>query len=125
MGDREQRELALAALYRIEEKDGKYIVPSQSGDGTTYMADPESRHCSCPDHRDRAIKCKHMFAVEFVQTREHGPDGTETVTRTFKVTEKVTYKQEWPAYNKAQKGEKRQFQEILSDLCRAIPAPGV
>jgi hypothetical protein len=65
MDNREQRGLALAALYRIEQKDGKYIVlgglslfppdvldyrieqkdgkyivPSQSGNGTTYAAHP-------------------------------------------------------------------------------------
>ena len=125
MGDREQRGLALAALYRIDQVDGKWIVPSQSGDGTKYTVDPHPDYpsCTCPDHRDRAVKCKHMFAVEFVQTRERGPDGTETVTRTFKVTEKVTYKQDWPSYNKAQTEEKGRFQAILSDLCRAIPTP--
>jgi len=31
MDTREQRGLALAALYRIEQVDGKYIVPSQKG----------------------------------------------------------------------------------------------
>jgi transposase len=123
MSDREQRGLALAALYRIEMVDGKWLVPSQSGDGTKYVVDPEKRHCNCPDHDTRGIKCKHMFAVEFVQTREQHPDGTETVTRTFKVTEKVTYKQDWPNYNKAQTNEKRLFLSILSDLCDGIREP--
>lgn len=122
-GDREQRGLALAALYRIEQVDGKWLVPSQTGDGTKYVVDPEARHCTCPDHRDRAVKCKHMFAVEFVQTRERHPDGTETVTRTFTVQERVTYKQNWPAYNAAQTTEKRMFLSILSDLCDGIQAP--
>jgi hypothetical protein len=27
-----------------------------------------------------------MFAVEFTQTRERGPDGGETITRTFNVS---------------------------------------
>jgi transposase len=123
MNDREQRGLALAALYRIDKVGGKYIVPSQKGDGTTYVVDPEKHHCTCRDHEDRAIKCKHMFAVEFVQTREKGEDGTETVTRTFKVTEKVTYKQDWPNYNKAQTQEKRLFLGMLADLCRGIDEP--
>jgi len=123
MDTREQRGLALAALYRIEQVEGKYIVPSQTGDGRTYTVDPEKRHCTCRDHEDRAIKCKHMFAVEFVQTRERNVDGTETVTRTFKVTEKVTYKQDWPAYNRAQTTEKAQFQTLLCDLCQGVPEP--
>src|SRR6266581_3027267 len=66
MNDREQRGLALAALYRIEQQDGKWLVPSQTGNGTRYTvdADPEHPDCNCPDHRDRGVKCKHMFAVE-------------------------------------------------------------
>ncbi|WP_435005192.1 transposase [Tundrisphaera lichenicola] len=123
MNEREQRGLALAALYRIDKVGGKYVVPSQRGDGTTYVVDPEARHCTCRDHEDRAIKCKHMFAVEFLQTRERGEDGTETVTRTFKVTEKVTYKQDWPNYNRAQTQEKRLFLTMLADLCRGIDEP--
>ena len=125
MNDREQRGLALAALYRIEQVDGKWLVPSQKGNGTTYEVDPERRHCDCPDHEQRGVKCKHMFAVEFVQTRERKPDGTETVTRTFKVTERVTYKQDWPNYNRAQTQEKGMFLSILADLCRAIDEPKV
>jgi transposase len=125
MNDREQRGLALAALYRIEQKDGKYIVPSQKGNGDTYTVDPNASHpcCTCPDFETRGIKCKHMFAVEFVQSRETKPDGTETITRSFKVTERVTYKQDWPNYNKAQTQEKRLFLSILADLCRGIEQP--
>lgn len=121
MSDREQRGLALAALYKIEPTpDGKWVVPSQKGNGTTYTVDPERPHCDCPDHRDRGVKCKHMFAVEFVQTRERKPDGTEVVTRSVKLTERVTYKQDWPNYNKAQTQEKRMFLAILADLCRGV-----
>jgi transposase len=125
MNDREQRGLALAALYRIEQKDGKWIVPSQKGNGSTYVVDATAPKptCTCQDHETRGVKCKHMFAVEFVQTRERKPDGTETVTRTIKVTEKVTYKQDWPNYNKAQTQEKRLFMSILADLCRGVEEP--
>lgn len=122
---REQRGLAIAALYRIEQQDGKWLVPSQTGNGTKYVVDPNPEHptCNCPDHTDRGIKCKHMFAVEFTQTRERAADGTTTITRTFKVTESVTYKQDWPNYNKAQTQEKRLFLSMLSDLCDGIAEP--
>lgn len=125
MNDREQRGLALAALFRIEKHDGKWVVPSQTGDGRKYLvdADTSAPHCTCPDHTDRGVKCKHMFAVEFVQTRERNADGTETLTRTIKVTEKVTYKQDWPNYNRAQTQEKRLFLAILKDLCDGIQEP--
>lgn len=124
MDTREQRGLALAAMARIERtSQTKWLVPSQNEAGTIYEvdADPSHPHCTCPDHRDRGIKCKHMFAVEFVQTRERKPDGTELLTRTFKVTEKVTYKQVWPAYNMAQTHEKRFFVQLLRDLCAGVP----
>ena len=59
MDTREQRGLALAALYRIDRNDdGKWVVPSQTGNGERYEVDPspEHPHCTCPDHRDRGIK---------------------------------------------------------------------
>jgi transposase len=125
MNDREQRGLALAALYRIEPKDGKWIVPSQTGNGTRYEVDPSPTHptCTCPDHRDRGDKCKHMFEVEFTLTRERAADGLETIERTFTVREKITYKQDWPNYNRAQAQEKRLFLQMLADVCRGIPEP--
>src|SRR6266496_3328539 len=36
--------------------------------------------------------------------------------------QRPTYAQDWPAYNKAQTNEKRQFQSLLFDLCSAIPS---
>jgi hypothetical protein len=93
MSDREQRGLAIAALYRIENKGGKWLVPSQTGNDTIYEVDPDPDHphCSCPDHQDRGVKCKHMFAVEFTLTRERCADGSETITRTFTVSLHVNH----------------------------------
>ena len=82
-----------------------------------------TRDCSCPDHQDRAVKCKHMFAVEFTLTRERCADGSETITRTFTVREKITYRQDRPNYNRAQTQEKRLFLQMLADLCRGIQEP--
>jgi hypothetical protein len=126
MDTREQRGLALAALYKIDRQDdGTYLVPSQSANGTKYTVnpDPESPSCTCRDFTDKGVKCKHLFAVEFVLTREQHPDGAVTVERTVTVRERVTYKQDWPNYNKAQTNEKRLFQSLLHDLCQGIPQP--
>jgi transposase len=106
------------------------MVPATK-DGKRYTVDPVSGHCSCPDHQLRKTKCKHLFAVEFTisqqvtVSRETRPDGTVTVTETATVTKaaRVTYKQNWTAYNKAQTEEKRRFGEMLNELCQTIPEP--
>lgn len=131
MDDREQRGLALAALYRIEREGDKWLVPSQKGDGTSYVVEVVANRprCTCPDNADRGVKCKHLFAVEFVQAREPKAEGaatvtqTLTITQTLKVKERPTYKQDWPNYNRAQTREKRLFMSILADLCRGIAEP--
>ena len=109
MDAREQRGLEIAAKARIEQKGNRWFVPSQSRSatrhGSHYLVKPDASNpqCTCPDHETRQIKCKHIWAVEFVIQRELTFDqetNTETVTET--VTVRQTYKQEWSAYNKAQ-----------------------
>jgi len=129
---RRQRGLAIAAVCRITQKNGQWVVPSQTGNGA-YRVNPDSTNpavprCTCKDHEKTGQPCKHVFAVEFVIKRETAPDGAETVTETVTVTKKTcaprpTYKQNWPAYNKAQRNEKPKFQAILADLCRGIDEP--
>ena len=49
------------------QKGGAWLVPSQSGKGRyTVCLDPAEPHCSCPDHEEGGHKCKHIFAVEYV-----------------------------------------------------------
>ncbi len=127
---RRQRGLKIAALSRIEQKkSGLWSVPSQSGSGQYWVRlDAETPTCTCPDFEHRSQPCKHVFAVQFVIQRETRPDGTEVTKETMTVTretvaKKPTYKQNWPAYNKAQTTEKNRFQAILHDLCREIPEP--
>ena len=67
----------------------------------------------------RRVKCKHAFAVEFAMKRETNKDGSTTVTAAVR----VTYPQNWPAYNAAQINEKETFCRLLRDLCGAIPEP--
>lgn len=124
--------MVIAALCKITQKDGVWLVPSQSGNGKYAVqfnpAMPESTRCSCPDYETRACKCKHIFAVEFSLHREQNPDGSTTITEKVMITatKRTTYRQNWPAYNAAQTNEKQQFQILLRDLCRNIcnPTPG-
>jgi hypothetical protein len=124
ISEREQRGLAIAALCKIDKKNGEWLVPSQSGGGKyTVIHDGVAPRCTCPDFETRACKCKHIFAVEYTIEREVHADGSETLTRSMTVVEKVTYKQNWPAYNLAQATEKKRLQVLLADLCRKLPEP--
>jgi transposase len=129
---RRQRGLAIAALCKITHKKDEWIVPSQTGRGHYRVHlgpdGSDAPRCDCPDFEERGEPCKHVFAVQFVRQREEKPDGTTTVTETVTITgetraERRTYRQDWPAYVKAQTTEKRHFQELLADLCRGIPEP--
>jgi transposase len=124
MTPREERGLVIAATKNIVRSGKDWSVPSQNSN-KKYTVRPERNYCSCPDHEALGIKCKHLFAVDFVIQRELFPDGTATVTQTVTVTEKIrkTYKQEWPAYNAAQTNEKDKFLSLLADLCRGIQDP--
>jgi transposase len=123
---REQRGREIAKTLTLRKKGDCWVVPSQSGDDP-YTVDLTGTipHCTCPDHTIRRSKCKHIWAVEFTTTVESTtkevtkPDGTTTVTKTVR----VTYKQNWPAYNAAQTEEKTRFVALLSMLCRTIPQP--
>jgi hypothetical protein len=86
------------------------MVPSQTSDGTTYTVDLKGAapKCSCPDHEVRQMKCKDIYAAEFSVRRETRPDGTTTVTKTLR----VTYGQNWTAYNAAQTHEKERVSEL-------------
>jgi len=82
---RRQRGLAIAAKCRIVQKNGQWVVPSQTGNGS-YRVNPEPTNpfvpqCTCKDFEERGQPCKHVFAVEFVIQREMGADGVETTTK--------------------------------------------
>jgi len=119
MNMREQKGKDIAARLKIERKDNLWIVPSQTGKGK-YTVDLDVPLCSCPDFELRGLKCKHIFAVEY--SIKHESD-TESQTTTVTKTVRVTYKQDWPAYNMAQTNEKHHFQALLYDLCLGIDEP--
>ena len=132
MSERQQKALAIAAKSKIAKKGDVWIVPSQSGNGhyKVNANDPDWPTCTCPDFELRHARCKHIYATEIVIERERSvtetTDGdvtTTTVTETVKVTKRVTYKQDWPAYNQAQTNEKHIFQSLLHELCRTVVEP--
>ncbi len=131
---REERGMRIASRYSLKPTGAIWNVPSESSN-ERYKVDPEAGRCSCPDNQVRRITCKHLFAVQITMRREttqtvetvQHPDGTATTTarRTVKTvkTARVTYAQDWPAYNAAQTHEKDTFLTLLHALCQGIPEP--
>lgn len=117
---RQQRGMHIAATAKLRRKGDLWAVPSQSGDDP-YTVDMRGAfpRCTCPDHLMRRAKCKHIHAVEYTIRRETAPDGTTTVSKTVK----VTYRQDWPAYNAAQTHEAERLPELLHGLCQGIVQP--
>jgi transposase len=130
--ERQQKALAIAAKSKIVKKGDLWLVPSQSSSEQykVNVVDPDWPTCTCIDFELRRTHCKHIYAVEYTIERESsttttttGDTTTTTTTETLKVTKRVTYKQNWTAYNTAQTNEKRLFQSLLSELCKLIVEP--
>ncbi|HMJ78585.1 MAG TPA: transposase [Iamia sp.] len=120
MDMREMRAFHIAATTRLEAGAGGWSVPSQSGDGTYTVAPiaDDEWACTCLDHETRLVRCKHILAVVITIRRERGIDPTR-----YTDVVRVTYSQDWSAYNAAQCDEKRMFFQLLADMCASIPQP--
>ena len=116
---RQQRGMAIAAVVQITKNKIGYKVPSQSGSGSYVVNTDGDPFCSCPDFEQRQQPCKHVYAVEFLIQREERPDGTTIETQAVR----VTYRQDWPAYNAAQIHEGDHFVTLLRELCDTVPQP--
>lgn len=105
---------------RIRKQNDYWVVGSQ----TSFKAykvkfNGHEPQCNCPDCILRKGKCKHIYAVEFYIKRQIDEEGKITETKGVK----VTYKQKWNAYNKAQTNEKLVFMKLLKDLCENVEQP--
>jgi transposase len=119
MKARQIRGLEIAASLEIKREGNVWIVPSQTKP-KNYTVNLFLQTCTCPDFDSNRIKCKHIYAAEATLARESGvalptPDPEEKA--------KTTYKQDWPAYNAAQKNEKAKFQMLLHELCKGVEEP--
>jgi transposase len=123
MEERQQKGMMIAATMKIQQSGNAFVVPSQTDPRGRYAVDGVAKTCSCPDFTLRQKACKHVHAVEFYLRREvvTSPSGVTTVTETTAM--RVTYAQNWPAYNQAQSNEKAEFLRLLRDLCDGIENP--
>ena len=115
MNARENRGLAIAAHAEITRQGNVWIVPSQTR-LCNYTVDLFQNTCTCPDFKENAGKCKHLYAVEFQLRRESGDVLPPPAP-------KPTYRQEWHGYNLAATNEKARFLELLYELTRGVVEP--
>jgi transposase len=117
---RELKALEIAARSKLVYDNGLWFVPSQSSPGKSYQVTlGEVATCTCDDFALRQKDCKHVLACRLVMARDG--KGTAPVIVTDAVPKKPTYRQCWPAYNRAQATEKRRVRILLQDLCRNLP----
>jgi transposase len=118
---RRERGYRIAKEDNIISQNGKWLVPSESSPHKNYevVLKIDRSTCTCQDFLGRGIKCKHIFAVEIVTSKQINTDGSVTVTQ----TKRVTYSQDWANYNKAQVNQKEMFMKLLNGLCQSIDEP--
>jgi len=116
---RKARGLEIARSKKIVKMTDRFwAVPSQATKGK-YAVDPEAGTCMCPDFETHGKPCKHVYAVQYARHQITDSNGTTVVTETLK----ITYSQNWPAYNAAQCSEKETVQVLLKSLCSGIQQP--
>ena len=97
-----------------------YEVPSQSGSGSYIVSLGGTPLCSCRYFKDHQQPCKHISAVEYFLQQKVLDKGLNVEGNTV---ERVSYRQNWHAYNAAQVYEQELFSQLLRELCDAIPQP--
>ncbi len=118
---REQKGKEIFKSMKIVKTPIGWRVPSQAGNGRSYLVkfNGHEPKCNCPDCEVRRTKCKHIHAVEFYLKKEIDKKGKITQTKGVK----ITYSQDWKAYNHSQTNEKLIFMKLLKDLCENVEQP--
>ena len=117
---RKGRGQEIAKSGKLKREGEHWVVPSQSGHGN-YVVSLATKEpiCTCPDFESRHVRCKHIIAVELTMEQSIDNEGSVTITQ----TKRITYSQDWKAYNEAQNQEVRLFDELLSDLVSNVEKP--
>lgn len=118
---REERGEILAKSTRIVKIPQGWRVTSQTNTSRQYIVKlmKDRPVCSCPDCELRHKKCKHIYAVEFYIKKQIDEKGKITETKGIK----ISYSQDWKAYDQSQTNEKLIFLKLLSELCDFAEQP--
>ena len=120
MQRRKDKGFEIAKTGKVRLEGDRWRVPSQ--DINKYynvILKLDKSECNCPDYEERQLKCKHIFAVEITVSKSLNQDGRVTVTQ----TKRITYSQNWSAYNASQLNEQELFMKLLAELCKEIEEP--
>jgi transposase len=121
---RQERGRILSNDRRIKHIAGPtWLVPSQTQPTGGYVVNTAEKTCTCPDHELRRCRCKHQWAVSFVQTVETDGAGNTTVTQSLSYSRTSNFGKDWNAYNAAQTTEKDTVQALLRGLCDGLKTP--
>ena len=120
MDNRKTRGLQIAKAGGIQQTKYGWIVPAQGGTGVYHVKKKGDNYtCDCPDCQTRGVTCKHSYAVMYTISKTVDQYGNTTITE----TKRITYKQDWKNYNKAQIFEIELFDILLKDLVQIIEEP--
>lgn len=117
---RKEKGYAIAQTQQIKEKNGVWIVPSQTNPRQAYevVLNLTGATCTCKDYEERGIKCKHYWSVQYTLTKTVR-NGLVTET----ITKRVSYPQSWKQYDASQTQQQDLYMKLLSGLCATIPEP--
>lgn len=94
-----------------------WIVPSPTSTASYLVYKENGKNaCTCKDYELRGCTCKHQYAVDFFVQKTTDAEGNTTITKTMR----VTYPQNWSAYNEAQSNEIRLFDILLNGLVEGV-----
>jgi hypothetical protein len=123
MNAREAKAIELADRGRVVKQADHWLVFSLTS-AEKYRVSLSPLSCSCPDFELRQDGCKHTMAARITLSREGSDFRTEQKPEEPPIVwPRKTYAQDWPVYNAAQKAEKAEFLQLLSDLCVDIEEP--
>lgn len=119
MDTRRQKAEQIAKTETIKKEGRGWVVPSQSGKGYyNVVQEGTGLACTCPDFQLRGQPCKHVLAVQIVVLRWFDKKGKPVME-----VKRVSYPQNWHAYNASQINEQDLFMKLLADLCQDIEEP--
>lgn len=116
---RKQKAEQIVKSKAITKTEKGWIVASQSGNGSYKVAQNGTGFtCSCPDYQLRQQPCKHALACQMVVLKWFDRTGKQILE-----VKRVSYPQNWKAYNASQISEKEMFMKFLSELCAEVEDP--